>query len=366
MKNYSSVISCIEPKKQYLLCFIKYCLENWDNETFSSGEIAALSDGLATSNAVTIALKRLSLSYSHTSERLKGSQPKSKRVFKTKKVLNVLQKYALQSYDLSQLKTAFTSKSRTRATINTISSVNFNGGVISENSSVVPTEVLLDFVFPHYTPEDIASYHADTSFNYHYYYELSHALKNILEVDLETKCLNVPKDFPRDKSQYPLLTPKLIKHLDLPFDISLFDTRQLSRIITQTFNPLLDYEEKVNSLEGHHTCKIRGEENRSCCNPAHLTPATKPKHVAFHNRVGDVHPHNDATQTFQIVETEKLKQPIKPNNNIIPFNKINRRNGVAFNSNLVIDCGDGEPIKITKLPPDRLHIFQEGYNYKGK
>jgi hypothetical protein len=362
MKNYSSVISCIEPKKQYLLCFIKYCLETWDNTTFSSGEIAALSDGLATSNAVTIALKRLSLSYSHTSERLKGSQPKSKRVFRTKKVLNVLQKYALQSFDLSQLKIAFNSKSRTRATNNTISSVDFNGGVSSKNSSVVPTEVLLDFVFPHYTPEDVASYHADTSFNYHYYYELSHALKNILEVDLETKCLNVPKDFPRDKSHYPLLTPKLIKHLNKPFDISLFRTRQLSRIITQTFNPLIDYD----GIEGHHTCKIRGEENRSCCNPAHLTPATKSKHIAFHNRVGDDHAHNDPTQTFQIVETKKLKQPIKPNNNPVPYYAINRHSGVKFNRKLILEMEDGEIIKATDLHPSVIEEYEQGFNYKGK
>ena len=30
--------------------------------------------------------------------------------------------------------------------------------------------------------------------------------------------------------------------------------------------------------------------------------------------VGDDHAHNDPTQTFQLVETEKLKQPTKPNN----------------------------------------------------
>jgi hypothetical protein len=88
-------------------------------------------------------------------------------------------------------------------------------------------------------------------------------------------------------------------------DITQFQTRQLSRIITQTFNPLLDY----NGLEGHHICRIRGEENRACCNPAHLTPATKSKHIAFHNRVGDDHAHNDPTQTFQIVETNTLNQP---------------------------------------------------------
>ena len=120
----------------------------------------------------------------------------------------------------------------------------------------------------------------------------------------------------------------------------------------------MDYD----GIEGHHTCRIRGEENRSCCNPAHLTPATKPKHVAFHNRVGDSHPHNDATQTFQIVETKTLTKPESPNDNVIPFYKINRNNEVKFNTNLMIDCGNGVVRKASKLPPDQLHNFQEGFN----
>ena len=301
----SSTILPAESDKQYLLCYMKYYLENCKSETFTSNEIAEETDGLFKGFHITRLLTKYNLKSKKTTLYNPNGTYPTVYIYNTKMVLNILQELAIDSFNLLQLNDAIRSKNRVNVSKQSINTLINGRGIQSENFSSIPIDVLLDFVYPSFTPEDVFAYHQETNFNYHYYYELSHALKNILEVDVETKCLNVPKDFPRDKSHYPLLTPKLLKHLNLPMDITQFQTRQLSRIITQTFNPLLDY----NGLEGHHICRIRGEENRACCNPAHLTPATKPKHIAFHNRVGDDHAHNDPTQTFQIVETNTLNQP---------------------------------------------------------
>ena len=90
-------------------------------------------------------------------------------------------------------------------------------------------------------------------------------------------------------------------------------------------------------------------------------------HTALHNSLPEEkHPYYTPHLYFDKVETNTITKSKKPASNVIPFYKVNRHNGIDYNPNLLIDLGDGVPIKITTLPSNILHNFEEGLNYKGK
>tara|TARA_R110000824_G_scaffold14750_1_gene62575 strand:+ start:35 stop:931 length:897 start_codon:yes stop_codon:yes gene_type:complete len=296
--NYSSIILPTDVKKQYLLCFIKHCLENWDRETFTSREIADETIGLVTSNCVTSTLNKISITPHATSNRPPNGNPVSVKIYYTKVVLKVLQKIALQSFTFEQYNRAYFGKSRTKTTSSTISSMDFNGGVNAENSSSTHLYNPLLLIFNEYTQEDIEVMHNDMQlgFNFKKYYQLTQALKEIVVID-DNNCITLPEGFKVDYEGYSIVDNNLLKFLSLPFTIDSLRTKRLHKIVAQTYNPFLDYD----NLHVHHKCR-----NRSCINELHLTPAIINLHTTFHNRVGDHHPLNNPVETFQIVANTSL------------------------------------------------------------
>ena len=100
--NYSSIILPTDMKKQYLLCFIKYYLENCECETFTAKEIADATSEFVTSNTVTMLLNKISIAPKETSLYNPNGAPVSVRIYDTKLVLDILQKIALHSFSLEQ------------------------------------------------------------------------------------------------------------------------------------------------------------------------------------------------------------------------------------------------------------------------
>ena len=302
--NYSSIILPTDLKKQYLLCFIKYYLENCESETFTSKEIADETLGLVTSNAVTMLLNKISISPKETSLPNPNGYPISVRIYYTKKVIEVLQKIGLLSFDFYKYNTAYFSKSSTQTTSNTISSMNYNGGINLKNSSSTHLESPLLLIFNKYTKEDIDVLHnqMNLGFNFKHYYQLTQALKDIVIIG-DNGCITLPEGFKIDYEGYSIVDNNLLKFLNLPFTIDSLNTKRLHRIVAQTCNPLLDYSDPNGNpiLDVHHKCK-----NRACISPLHLTPAVSNLHTVFHNRVGDTHPLNNPLETFQIVANTSL------------------------------------------------------------
>ena len=296
--NNSSIILPTDLKKQYLLCFIKHYLENCESETFTSREIADETVGLVTSNYVTSLLKRFNVMPKETSMYNPNGAPISVRIFNTKLVLNILQNIGLHSFDFDQYNYAYFGKSRTQTTSNTISSMNYNGGINLENSSSTHLVSPLLVIFNQYTKEDIEVLHNDMQlgFNFKHYYQLTQAVKDIVIID-GNGCCTLPDGFKMDYEGYSIVDNKLLKFLNLPFDTSSLLTTRLHKIVAQTYNPLLDYS----GLHVHHSCR-----NRGCTSPLHLTPAVSNLHTVFHNRVGDSHPLNNPLETFQIVANTSL------------------------------------------------------------
>ena len=296
--NYSSIILPTDMKKQYLLCFIKHYLENCECETFTAKEIADATSEFVTSNTVTMLLNKISIAPKETSLYNPNGAPVSVRIYDTKLVLDILQKIALHSFSLEQYHLASIGTSRTKTTSSTISSMHFNGGVAPENSSSTHLYNPLLLIFNEYTLEDIEVMHNDMQlgFNFKNYYQLTQALKEIVVID-DNNCITLPEGFKVDYEGYSIVDNNLLKFLSLPFTIDSLRTKRLHKIVAQTYNPFLDYD----NLHVHHKCR-----NRSCINELHLTPAIINLHTTFHNRVGDHHPLNNPVETFQIVANTSL------------------------------------------------------------
>lgn len=302
--NNSSIILPTDLKKQYLLCFIKDYLENCEAETFTSKEISEFLSGFVTSNSVTSVLKRVNILPFETSMYNPNGTPISVRIYYTKEVIDVLQNIGLHSFDFCQYNEAYYSKSRTQTTSNTISSMNYNGGINLENSSSTHLVSPLLLIFNKYTKEDMEVLHNDMQlgFNFKHYYQLTQALKDIVIID-DNGCITLPEGFKMDYEGYSIVDNHLLKFLNLPFTVDSLNTKRLHRIVAQTYNPLLNYSNPDGSpiLDVHHKCK-----NRACISPLHLTPANRNLHTVFHNRVGDSHPLNNPLESFQIVANTSL------------------------------------------------------------
>ena len=296
--NYSSIILPTDMKKQYLLCFIKYYLENCECETFTAKEIADATSEFVTSNTVTMLINKISIAPKETSLYNPNGAPVSVRIYDTKLVLDILQKIALHSFSLEQYHLASIGTSRTKTTSSTISSMHFNGGVIPENSSSTHLYNPLLLIFNEYTQADIEVMHNDMQlgFNFKNYYQLTTALKDIVVIG-DGNCITLPEGFKVDYEGYSIVDNNLLKFLSLPFTIDSLNTKRLHKIVAQTYNPFLDYTE----LHVHHKCR-----NRACLNPLHLTPAIINLHTTFHNKVGDLHPLNNPLETFQIVANTSI------------------------------------------------------------
>jgi len=296
MINTSTILPA-NLRHQYLLCYIKHYLEDCEEDKFTSNEIAESIDGIFSNQIITRLLSRYNFKSKGASVYNPNGANTFYRYYVTKKVLNVLQQLDIYSFNLNQLKKALTAKSATKVSKTSTFSAG-NGG--SNNSTQVQSTHLyspLDYLFETYTEEDIEIYNKITDFNFYYYYYFVQALKDIVEI--EGNHILIPDGFTTDRDGYPLLDQKLLNYLELPIDISLFDTDRISRIVTQVYNPLLDYSD----LHGHH---IRCKEHYNCINPMHLTPAVTHLHAKYHNMerkaVGINHPILNPKEHFQVVE----------------------------------------------------------------
>jgi len=337
---------------------MKHYLEHCEAKTFTSNEIAeSLLGDLVKGSEVTRLLTSLKFSPKKTSIYNPNGNNKSVRLYYTKKVRVVLQKLALHSFSFAQYNQAYFSKSSTKTTTPPTYSTDFNGGVTFTTPKSTHLQSPLLLIFKEYTPEDIELLTNSTAFNFYCYYHLVQALKKIVAVETNG-CVTLPEGFKKDKDGYNILDSNLLKYLELAFNIDLFQTRRIHKIVAQVYNPLIDYT----YLHCHHLCK-----NRACISTLCVTIADIKPHNTYHNKARDHHPLNDPEETLQVVKKPILDKPIKPTSNVVPFYKINRHNGVDYTPSLMIDLEDGTaPFKITKLPSSLLHNFKEGFNYKGK
>ena len=286
----------------YKILFILrlYQTEHCEGKTFTSNEIAeSLLGKLVKGSAITRLLTSLKFNPKKTSIYNPNGNNISVRIYDSHKVLAVLQKLALHSFNFVQYNQAYFSKSKTKTTEKPTYSLHNSGEGISSSPESTHLYNPLLFIFKEYTPEDRELFNTLTSYNFNYYYSLTQALKKVVVMSDED-CISLPEGFKKDREGYSILDNNLLKYLELPFNIDVFKTKRLHKIVTQVYNPLLDYTK----LHCHHLCK-----NRACISPLCVTPAVINNHITYHNKARDEHPLNDPTEHFQIVENTTLHAP---------------------------------------------------------
>jgi len=371
----SSIILPADKKKQYLLCYMKYYLEHTSCAYFTSNEIAETLSGLIKGSDITRLLTRWEFKSLPSSKRIGGGSPKSIKKYDTKKVLDVLQINALHSFDYEQLRKAWHSKSSIKTIMTATFSRDFNRGVnsnIPEFTSYKAVDIPVINV-PYFITywNDVFNNRYSYSDSYSFVSKLPLLTHNTFKADKSycydgiSPCIELPKEHV-DTKGYSFVNQSLLNKLGLPdLDINTLASKYNHRLIAQVNDPTRQWHlprGHKDYLSVHHLCF-----NRSCINKDHLMVMLESLHTALHNSLPEEkHPYYSQHLYFDKVETNIITKPKKPASNVIPFYKVNRHNGIDFNPNLLIDLGDGVPIKITTLPSNMLHNFEEGLNYKGK
>jgi hypothetical protein len=338
------------------MCFVKYILDKEGNKDFKAETIADRSQGLFSKQLVGRTLGLINCESDVRPERVNGF-PNRRRYWNATSVSSVYSTWGITAWSLEECKAINPLDIELKHSKTGLFSGELAGKETSKGDSTTHIESPLLVIFQDYFKRDVEIINSIVPYPFHCYYELIKALKKYLIAD-DNGCVFVPKEIKTlDKEGYSIVTSKLLKHVGIPYPIEYFSTKKLHRIVLQVYNPFLNYV----GIDTHHRCK-----NRDCISRLCLTPALKSLHDKYHRKDGTYHPMLDEDISLQPVETKTLNKPETPKDNVIPFYKINRSNGVNFNTNLMIDCGNGVVMRANKLPPEQLHNFQEGFNYKGK
>tara|TARA_R110002051_G_scaffold325127_2_gene425906 strand:+ start:898 stop:2025 length:1128 start_codon:yes stop_codon:yes gene_type:complete len=356
------------------MCFVKYLLDLEGIADFKAETIADKSNGLFNKSIIGRTLGLLQCKSEKKAERVNG-KPNRRRYWDAQTVYAVYSTWGIDAWDLEQCvsisdkdivgkqgkTTAFSGKIVNKKTI--------NPKVTTSYKAVDIPAVNVPYFITYWN--DVFNNRYSYSDSYSFVSRLPFLIHNTFKADKSycsdgiSPCIELPKEH-IDTKGYSFINQSLLNKLGLPdLDINSLASKYNHRLIAQVNEPTRPWQlprGHKDYLSVHHLCF-----NRSCINKDHLMIMLESLHTALHNSLPEEkHPYYTPHLYFDKVETNTINKLIKPTSNVIPFYKVNRNNGVDYNPNLLIDLGDGMPIKITTLPNHMLHNFEEGLNYKGK